>query len=111
MNLNVAASRHDSPAQGARRDEIAVLQPDSEPVVVARLAVVFHPNAEAQPLARRSPEGERVAVPDGTDLRGLERTAIERAMQDVRYNKSKAAKLLGLSRKQLYVRLRQHGLE
>jgi len=41
----------------------------------------------------------------------LERAAIERAMQDARYNKSQAAKLLGLSRKQLYVRLRQHGLE
>jgi transcriptional regulator of acetoin/glycerol metabolism len=27
------------------------------------------------------------------------------------HDKSKAAKLLGLSRKQLYVRLRQHGLE
>ena len=28
-----------------------------------------------------------------------------------RGSKSKAAKLLGLSRQQLYVRLRQHGLE
>jgi len=69
------------------------------------------PPREAQPPARRSPEGEAGAVPDGTDLRVLERAAIERAMQDARYNKSKAAKLLGLSRKQLYVRLRQHGLE
>ena len=69
------------------------------------------PPREAQPPARRSAEGEAWAVPDGTDLRVLERAAIERAMQDARYNKSKAAKVLGLSRKQLYVRLRQHGLE
>ena len=46
-----------------------------------------------------------------TDLRVLERATIERALQDARYNKSQAAKQLGLSRKQLYVRLRQHGLE
>jgi DNA-binding NtrC family response regulator len=40
----------------------------------------------------------------------LERAAIERALQEARQNKSHAAKMLGLSRKQLYVRLRQHGL-
>jgi DNA-binding NtrC family response regulator len=37
--------------------------------------------------------------------------AIERALQDARHNKSQAARKLGLSRKQLYVRLHQHGLE
>jgi transcriptional regulator of acetoin/glycerol metabolism len=41
----------------------------------------------------------------------LQRATIERALQDARHNKSQAAKMLGLSRKQLYVRLRQHGLE
>jgi DNA-binding NtrC family response regulator len=46
-----------------------------------------------------------------TDLRMLERTAIERALQDARHNKSQAARLLGLTRKQLYVRLRQYGLD
>jgi transcriptional regulator of acetoin/glycerol metabolism len=30
---------------------------------------------------------------------------------DTKYNKSKAAKLLGLTRTQLYVRLRKYGLE
>jgi PAS domain S-box-containing protein len=48
---------------------------------------------------------------DTTDLRSLERATIERALQDARHNKSQAAKKLGLTRKQLYVRLRQHGLE
>ncbi|HEX2342822.1 MAG TPA: helix-turn-helix domain-containing protein [Vicinamibacterales bacterium] len=32
-------------------------------------------------------------------------------MQDGHHNKTRAAKMLGLTRKQLYVRLRQHGLE
>ena len=40
----------------------------------------------------------------------LERAAIERALQETRHNKSHAAKMLGLTRKQLYVRLRQHDL-
>ena len=48
---------------------------------------------------------------DTTDLRVIERTTIERALVDARHNKSLAAKRLGLTRKQLYVRLRQHGLQ
>ncbi|MCP5425287.1 MAG: sigma 54-interacting transcriptional regulator [Gammaproteobacteria bacterium] len=43
-------------------------------------------------------------------LRSIEKAAIERALQDARFNKSLAAKNLGLSRKQLYVRLKHHGL-
>jgi two-component system response regulator FlrC len=47
---------------------------------------------------------------DTTDLKVIERATIERALADAKHNKSLAAKKLGLSRKQLYVRLRQHGL-
>jgi transcriptional regulator of acetoin/glycerol metabolism len=36
---------------------------------------------------------------------------IEEALQNARFNKSKAAKALGLTRQQLYIRLRRHGLE
>jgi transcriptional regulator of acetoin/glycerol metabolism len=36
---------------------------------------------------------------------------IEKALQNARFNKSEAAKLLGLTRAQLYVRLRKHGLD
>jgi DNA-binding NtrC family response regulator len=35
---------------------------------------------------------------------------IEQALQQSRFNKSKAAKSLGLTRQQLYVRLRRYGL-
>jgi transcriptional regulator with GAF, ATPase, and Fis domain len=45
-----------------------------------------------------------------TNLKSLERSTIERALADAKHNKSLAAKKLGLTRKQLYVRLRQHGL-
>jgi DNA-binding NtrC family response regulator len=51
------------------------------------------------------------SVAGSTDLRTMERSAIERALIDARHNKSLAAKNLGLSRKQLYARLRRHGLD
>jgi transcriptional regulator with GAF, ATPase, and Fis domain len=47
---------------------------------------------------------------DATGLKGIERATIVRALADAQQNKSLAAKRLGLTRKQLYVRLRQHGL-
>jgi len=52
----------------------------------------------------------RIAPPTA-DLRTTERITIERALQDTEWNKSKAARRLGLSRTQLYWRLRQYGLE
>ena len=41
----------------------------------------------------------------------LERAMIEEALQTARFNKSKAAKAPGLTRHQLYIRMRRHGLE
>jgi transcriptional regulator with GAF, ATPase, and Fis domain len=46
-----------------------------------------------------------------TDLSTVERDTIEHVMRECRGNKSKAAKRLGLSRTQLYVRLRKYDLE
>jgi len=51
------------------------------------------------------------AVPPNTEeLGAIERRAIERAMLDVGGNKAMAARKLGISRTQLYVRLRKYGL-
>jgi transcriptional regulator with PAS, ATPase and Fis domain len=50
-------------------------------------------------------------IEDSTDLEVIERHAIERVMRDVNGNKSKASRQLGISRTQLYMRLRKHGLE
>jgi DNA-binding NtrC family response regulator len=36
---------------------------------------------------------------------------IAQALEHARFNKSKAAKALGLTRQQLYLRMRRHGLE
>ena len=41
----------------------------------------------------------------------MERAMIEKALPDARFNKSRAAKALGLTRAQLYVRMRRYGLE
>jgi transcriptional regulator with PAS, ATPase and Fis domain len=46
-----------------------------------------------------------------TDLNIVERDTIAHVMLDCRWNKSKAARRLGLSRTQLYVRLRKYDLE
>ena len=46
-----------------------------------------------------------------TNLETLERKAVERAMRDTDGNKVKAAKQLGISRMQLYTRLRKFGFE
>jgi DNA-binding NtrC family response regulator len=45
-----------------------------------------------------------------SDLATVERGMVEKALSEARYNKSHAARALGLSRKQLYVRLRRFGL-
>src|SRR5262245_29656465 len=44
-----------------------------------------------------------------TDLNSVERSTIERVMRDMDGNISKAARTLGISRTQLYVRLRKYG--
>jgi two-component system response regulator AtoC len=45
------------------------------------------------------------------DLLNMERAMIEQALQSARFNKSKAAKALGLTRHQLYLRMQKYGLE
>jgi Nif-specific regulatory protein len=45
------------------------------------------------------------------DLNSVERALISQALSDTHFNKSEAAKRLGLTRAQLYVRLRKHGLD
>jgi DNA-binding NtrC family response regulator len=46
----------------------------------------------------------------GVELAAIERDVIEKALAAARNNKSRAAKLLGVPRGQLYSLLRRHGL-
>jgi len=41
----------------------------------------------------------------------MEHVMIEQALQTARFNKSKAAEALGLTRHQLYIRMRKYGFE
>jgi DNA-binding NtrC family response regulator len=53
---------------------------------------------------------EQVPTLSTTDLGTLERQATEQVLREVDGNKAKAARKLGISRSQLYYRLRKHGL-
>jgi two-component system response regulator FlrC len=64
----------------------------------------------AQHLALQSATKTAV-TPTSTDLGTVERETIVQVLRETRWNKSKAAKRLGLSRTQLYVRMRKYGLE
>ena len=72
---------------------------DPDPVSVPRSAVVSAPASDAS------------RPPSGRDLKSVERVMIEKALADARFNKSRAAKSLGLTRAQLYVRMKRQGLE
>jgi transcriptional regulator with PAS, ATPase and Fis domain len=54
---------------------------------------------------------KEVPLSNITDLGTLEKKAIERAMRDTDGNKVRAARQLGISRMQLYARLRKYGFE
>jgi transcriptional regulator with PAS, ATPase and Fis domain len=51
------------------------------------------------------------AAVESTDLESIERRTIERVMRETRGNKVHASRRLGISRMQLYCRLRKYGLE
>jgi transcriptional regulator with PAS, ATPase and Fis domain len=51
-----------------------------------------------------------VLPPGGVNLEDLERSLVVKALTQARYNKTRAAKLLGLTRAQLYSRIEKYGL-
>jgi transcriptional regulator with GAF, ATPase, and Fis domain len=69
--------------------------------------------APAAPAPARAPAPAPTPVEfeAAMPIQSMERAMIERALRDTRYNKSKAARQLGLTRTQLYVRLKRYGLE
>ena len=79
--------------------------------VAARPVQVQVPVPAAVVAPATGPAPAPPAPPPGGDLSSMERAMIEQALHNARFNKSKAAKELGLTRAQLYVRMRRHGLE
>ncbi|HEX5215112.1 MAG TPA: sigma 54-interacting transcriptional regulator [Vicinamibacterales bacterium] len=82
--------------------ERAVIVSGGGAIAAAHLGLVPASTATAAPVT--------AVAPASSDLRALERAVIERALEAAKFNKSKAARAVGLSRRQLYVRLRRHGL-
>lgn len=77
--------------------------------VLERAVIVCDgPFVDAEHLSLRIRDGAPLT---SSDLSALERRAIEQAMRDVDGNKVRAARQLGISRMQLYGRLRKFGLE
>jgi Nif-specific regulatory protein len=72
-------------------------------------AVAAGPLASSSAPLPATTENDSVDAPS-RDLQSVERAMIEQALQNARFNKSKAAKELGLTRHQLYIRMRRHGL-
>ena len=62
------------------------------------------------PAASGDAAPSQISSSSATDLQAMERAMIDEALRRARFNKSKAAKALGLTRQQLYVRMRKYGI-
>ena len=62
------------------------------------------------PAASGDAAASQISSSSATDLQAMERAMIDEALRRARFNKSKAAKALGLTRQQLYVRMRKYGI-
>ena len=60
--------------------------------------------------ANGDPAGAAALPPGGVNLEAIERSFVIKALQQARHNKTRAAKLLGLTRAQLYSRIEKYGL-
>jgi transcriptional regulator with GAF, ATPase, and Fis domain len=88
--------------------ERAILLCDGGLITRDHLPVGAGPKGAARPEPR---SGEAPALPPGgVDLEAMEKSYVETALHQVKGNKSKAARLLGLTRSQLYSRLEKYGL-
>jgi transcriptional regulator with GAF, ATPase, and Fis domain len=63
------------------------------------------PRPEGSPSGNGAPNLDAPLPPNGVNLEELDRSFVEKALQQAKGNKSKAARLLGLTRSQLYSRL------
>jgi transcriptional regulator with GAF, ATPase, and Fis domain len=105
--------------------ERAAILCDGGLITADHLALTASPrnraSAPSPPPVDLAPPPIRVTAPppqtpapspsSGRDLASMERAMIAQALEGARFNKSRAAKSLGLTRAQLYVRMRRHGLE
>jgi len=82
----------------------------AEHLTLPESRVAAAPRATEVTVAAPTVASPPAPAPPDLDLMSAERMMVEKALEEARYNKSKAARALGLTRTQLYVRLRRHGL-
>ncbi len=87
--------------------ERAAILCDGGLITAAHLPISVSGHEKARP---ESGAGAPAFPPGGVDLESLERTYVRQALERARGNKSRAAKLLGLTRAQLYSRIEKYGL-
>jgi transcriptional regulator with PAS, ATPase and Fis domain len=63
------------------------------------------------PNGNGSSDAKQALPPDGLDITAMDRGLVEKALRQAKGNKSKAARLLGLTRSQLYSRLNRYQLD
>jgi transcriptional regulator with GAF, ATPase, and Fis domain len=76
-------------------------------LIAAEHLALGPPSAHPSPTVHATPSAPVAAT---RDLKSVERALIAKALDDAHFNKAEAARALGLTRAQLYVRLRKHGL-
>jgi len=94
--------------------ERAAILCDGGLITAEHLSVSVSPAPKAPPAKAPTAAAAPVAparASSAGDLQTMERAMIEQALQGARFNKSKAAKALGLTRHQLYIRMRKYGFE
>jgi transcriptional regulator with GAF, ATPase, and Fis domain len=86
--------------------ERAVILADGGYIRSEHLPVTGH----RQPPAGADAAGAAAFPPGGINLEAIERAFVIKALRQARHNKTRAAKLLGLTRAQLYSRIEKYGL-
>jgi two-component system response regulator AtoC len=83
--------------------------------VLARSGIIDESDIQLQPVAHREAAHwtEQISLKEGwkANLAAAEKSMVTRALRKAEGNKSRAADLLGIHRRLLYEKLREHGLE
>ncbi len=91
--------------------ERAVILCDGGLITAAHLPISVSGHESARPSTPGPGASAPAFPPGGVDLESLEKEYVKEALAKARFNKSKAARLLGLTRAQLYSRIEKYGLE
>ncbi|MEO6758837.1 MAG: helix-turn-helix domain-containing protein, partial [Saprospiraceae bacterium] len=93
-------------------DETGEQNPESQPIVFPQPSSAAPPATIAPPAPAPM---SRPAIPEKTDLKAVASSAeydmIMQVLQEARFNKSKAAQMLGIDRKTLYNKLKNYNIE